>query len=63
MTKKVKFNGNLINFYDCSDCGMVLHNECGLRPNNKFCDKECEKYVEHNNLQKCNSYKNVKPND
>jgi hypothetical protein len=52
MSKPVVHNGQKITFFDCKDCGMVMHTENGLRPNRKFCDKRCKDFVVKNKLYK-----------
>lgn len=52
--KKVIRNGKTITYYGCGDCGLVYGNACqrgSMRPNNKFCDKECMAFVLEEGLQ------------
>ena len=45
MTRVVKHNGKKVTWYECEDCGCVhqkrFETAHSLRPNNKFCDKDC----------------------
>ncbi len=54
MSKTVIHNNEKVVFYDCKDCGMVYHQQNGLRPNNKFCSRACMAYVLENGLSKGN---------
>lgn len=53
-TQKVTFQDKEITYFNCRDCGMrykPLENNT-MRPNNKFCDKQCMMYVLEVGLQK-----------
>ncbi len=45
MSQCVRLGKKKITFFGCKDCDPLRKKAKKLRPNNKFCDPECRKYV------------------